>query len=290
MTAPRPTPRQRTKPDRSAGRRQGDEPRPAAVCRTLPDRSEPHEADESPPRSQRTDRSRPRPGTVAEYGNVREKVEKLRMRRPLRSFPPGRNTARPFSGPHATTNRTGRLPMREERHRHRRGGGGRRRKGCVADGEAPNRNRADAQGRGPYRTGDLSECSRHSRTFHTDGRRCRFRCAETSCSPSSWSGFCIREDRGTSHAVHSRPRLRHAVPERTGRRATSTPRAAAGRFARRTSDPDRKRIRDCEPEIYAGADRLVCGTRNRTKRPIKKRDTATIRKTNNRHFGNTTIR
>lgn len=122
MTAPRPTPRQRTKPDRSAGRRQGDEPRPAAVCRTLPDRSEPHEADESPPRSQRTDRSRPRPGTVAEYGNVREKVEKLRMRRPLRSFPPGRNTARPFSGPHATTNRTGRLPMREERHRHRRGG------------------------------------------------------------------------------------------------------------------------------------------------------------------------
>lgn len=211
------------------------------------------------------------------------------MRRPLRSFPPGRNTARPFSGPHATTDRTGRLPMREERHRNRRGGG-RRRKGCVADGEALNRNRADAQGRDPYRTGDLSECSRHSRTFHTDGRRRRFRCAETSCSPSSWSGFCIREDRGTSHAVHSRPRLRHAVPERTGRRATSTPRAAAGRFARRTSDPDRKRISDCEPEIYAGADRLVCGTRNRTKRPIKKRDTATIRKTNNRHFGNTTIR
>lgn len=169
-------------------------------------------------------------------------------------------------------------------------GGGRRRKGCVADGEALNRNRADAQSRGPYRTGDLSECSRHSRTFHTDGRRRRFRCAETSCSPSSWSGFCIREDRGTSHAVHSRPRLRHAVPERTGRRATSTPRAAAGRFARRTSDPDRKRIRDCEPEIYAGADRPVCGTRNRTKRPIKKRDTATIRKTNDRHFGNTTIR
>lgn len=288
MTAPRPTPRQRTKTDRSAGRRQGDEPRPAAVCRTLPDRSEPHEADESPPdRSGLTeaDQDRERSQNTGMFG----KAEKLRMRRPLRSFPPGRNTARPFSGPHATTDRTGRLPMREERHRNRRGGG-RRRKGCVADGEALNRNRADAQGRDPYRTGDLSECSRHSRTFHTDGRRRRFRCAETSCSPSSWSGFCIREDRGTSHAVHSRPRLRHAVPERTGRRATSTPRAAGGRFARRTSDPDRKRISDCEPEIYAGADRLVCGTRNRTKRPIKKRDTATIRKTNNRHFGNTTIR
>ena len=240
------------------------------------------------PRSQRIDRSRPRPGTIAEYGNVRESGETAHASAtPIVSARPKYSPAvfrtACHAGPHRPSADAGGATQEPQ-------GGGRRRKGCVADGEALNRNRADAQGRDPYRTGDLSECSRHSRTFHTDGRRRRFRCAETSCSPSSWSGFCIREDRGTSHAVHSRPRLRHAVPERTGRRATSTPRAAAGRFARRTSDPDRKRISDCEPEIYAGADRLGCGTRNRTKRPIKKRDTATIRKTNNRHFGNTTIR
>lgn len=284
MTAPRPTSRQRTKADRSAGRR-------AAAGRGMPNLAGPQRTARGrriAPRSQRIDRSRPRPGTIAEYGNVRESGETAHASAtPIVSARPKYSPAvfrtACHDGPHRPSADAGGATQEPK-------GGGRRRKGCVADGEALNRNRADAQGRDPYRTGDLSECSRHSRTFHTDGRRRRFRCAETSCSPSSWSGFCIREDRGTSHAVHSRPRLRHAVPERTGRRATSTPRAAAGRFARRTSDPDRKRISDCEPEIYAGADRLVCGTRNRTKRPIKKRDTATIRKTNNRHFGNTTIR
>lgn len=288
MTAPRPTSRQRTKADRSAGRRAAAGrgmpnlagPQRTAANRTRPtnrppDRSGPTEADQDRERSQNTGMFGKRWRNCACAGHS----DRFRPA----EIQPGRFPDRMPRRTAPAVCRCGRSDTGTE-------GGGRRRKGCVADGEALNRNRADAQGRDPYRTGDLSECSRHSRTFHTDGRRRRFRCAETSCSPSSWSGFCIREDRGTSHAVHSRPRLRHAVPERTGRRATSTPRAAAGRFARRTSDPDRKRISDCEPEIYAGADRLVCGTRNRTKRPIKKRDTATIRKTNDRHFGNTTIR
>lgn len=290
MTAPRPTSRQRTKADRSAGRR-------AAAGRGMPNLAGP----------QRTAANRTRPtNRPPPIAADRQKPTKTGNGRRIRECSgKGGETAHAPATPIVSARpkyspAVFRTACHDGSHRpsadargatqEPKGEGGRRRKGCVADGEALNRNRADAQGRGPYRTGDLSECSRHSRTFHTDGRRRRFRCAETSCSPSSWSGFCIRENRGTSHAVHSRPRLRHAVPERTGRRATSTPRAAAGRFARRTSDPDRKRIRDCEPEIYAGADRLVCGTRNRTKRPIKKRDTATIRKTNNRHFGNTTIR
>lgn len=285
MTAPRPTPRQRTKTDRSAGRRAPagrGMPNLAGPQRTArgrriapPDRSGPTEADQDRERSQNTGMFGKRWRNCACTGHSDRS-------RPA-EIQPGRF-------PDRMPRRTAPAVCRCRRSDTGTEGGGKRRKGCVADGEALNRNRADAQGRGPYRTGDLSECCRHSRTFHTDGRRRRFRCAETSCSPSSWSGFCIRENRGTSHAVHSRPRLRHAVPERTGRRATSTPRAAAGRFARRTSDPDRKRISDCKPEIYAGADRPVCGTRNRTKRPVKKRDTATIRKTNDRHFGNTTIR